>query len=356
MSASDAAPLPRLGEVFFDVRGSSRSMRLSWYADTGVAVFSIWQGGMCTGTFRLPIGDLPRMIEILQQGPEGGQPRARAGHRAEQAWGGRGMAGTGQREVAPGEPDYENADIGYPDEPRSGYSHAEVETAVGSYGRDELTRPREDFARPQRGAHAPDDLAGAQDRGPDFRPGASDYGPPGASDYGPPAAPDYGTPGAPGYGPGDFGGDRNRGYLPPGPGEQELSGLRGDDPGYGQQRFVPPYVRGTVGEYGSDIPARPPGRPDDPIRAAYRSDPVPGPSQPEDYLRQPWPESDYSDGPQYRLADQQSGPGGSTSGRHSPGRHGHYLREPDPGDQDYEAGVAPDIDAATRDYPTWRSR
>ena len=44
MSASDAAPLPRLGEVFFDVRGSSRSMRLSWYADTGIAVFSIWQG------------------------------------------------------------------------------------------------------------------------------------------------------------------------------------------------------------------------------------------------------------------------------------------------------------------------
>src|SRR5215472_11898772 len=54
MSASDAAPLPRLGEVFFDVRGSSRSMRLSWYTDTGIAVFSIWQGGTCTGTFRLP--------------------------------------------------------------------------------------------------------------------------------------------------------------------------------------------------------------------------------------------------------------------------------------------------------------
>ena len=76
MSASDAAPLPRLGEVFFDVRGSSRSMRLSWYADTGVAVFSIWQGGMCTGTFRLPIGDLPRMIEILERGPD--EPRSRA--------------------------------------------------------------------------------------------------------------------------------------------------------------------------------------------------------------------------------------------------------------------------------------
>src|SRR5215470_9188771 len=84
MSASDAAPLPRLGEVFFDVRGESRTMRLSWYADTGVAVFSIWQGGTCTGTFRLPIADLPRMVEALRRGPHGhgdpvtgGQPASR---------------------------------------------------------------------------------------------------------------------------------------------------------------------------------------------------------------------------------------------------------------------------------------
>src|SRR5271170_6170778 len=82
MSASDAAPLPRLGEVFFDVRGSSRSMRLSWYADTDVAVFSIWQGGMCTGTFRLPMGDLSRLIEILQRGPDGGYERG-AGERGD---------------------------------------------------------------------------------------------------------------------------------------------------------------------------------------------------------------------------------------------------------------------------------
>jgi hypothetical protein len=84
MSSSDAAPLPRLGEVFFDVRGNSRSMRLSWYADTGVAVFSIWQGGMCTGTFRLAIADLPRMVETLQRGPAGQRPD-RGGDRPVQA-------------------------------------------------------------------------------------------------------------------------------------------------------------------------------------------------------------------------------------------------------------------------------
>src|SRR5262249_21247180 len=33
--------------------------------------FSIWQGGTCTGTFRLPITDLPRMVEALRRGPRG---------------------------------------------------------------------------------------------------------------------------------------------------------------------------------------------------------------------------------------------------------------------------------------------
>src|ERR1700722_1151969 len=95
MSASDAAPLPRLGEVFFDVRGDSRSMRLSWYADTGIAVFSIWQGGMCTGTFRLPMDDLGRMIDILRRGPQskGGRRNREPGDRRPEA--GQAQAGYG---------------------------------------------------------------------------------------------------------------------------------------------------------------------------------------------------------------------------------------------------------------------
>src|ERR1700691_2839475 len=83
MSASDAAPLPRLGEVFFDVRGSSRSMRLSWYADTGVSVFSIWQRRTCTGTLRLPMEELPRLIDALQRGMQGADqqdPPSNAGY------------------------------------------------------------------------------------------------------------------------------------------------------------------------------------------------------------------------------------------------------------------------------------
>jgi hypothetical protein len=78
MSEPDAVPLPREGEVFFDVRGDARSMRLSWYADSRVAVFSIWQGGRCTGTFRLPFADLARMIQTLQSEPSplGADPAA----------------------------------------------------------------------------------------------------------------------------------------------------------------------------------------------------------------------------------------------------------------------------------------
>jgi hypothetical protein len=87
MSASDAAPLPRLGEAFFDVRGSSRSMRLSWYSNTGIAVFSIWQGGTCTGTFRMSVDDVSRLADSLRRGgladssagSEAGEPGALGG-------------------------------------------------------------------------------------------------------------------------------------------------------------------------------------------------------------------------------------------------------------------------------------
>jgi hypothetical protein len=136
MSASDAAPLPRLGEVFFDVRGSSRSMRLSWYADTGVAVLSIWQGGMCTGTFRLAIDDLPRMVETLQRGPDGQQARRQPPAAGRQAFGDAPLGSTGvtrAMEPLPGgglPPDYQiapsaaahAAPSGYPGDPagRSG--------------------------------------------------------------------------------------------------------------------------------------------------------------------------------------------------------------------------------------------
>src|SRR5215813_10402601 len=130
MSASDAAPLPRLGEVYFDVRGESRSMRLSWYADTGVAVFSIWQGGTCTGTFRLPIADLPRMVAALQRGPHGDARGPRDARGAAEQQGRTDQRGGHAREPRP-EPDTGNSDSGYPgaygEEPAPYYQHHPVQ-------------------------------------------------------------------------------------------------------------------------------------------------------------------------------------------------------------------------------------
>ena len=51
-------------------------MRLSWYANTGIAVFSIWQGGTCTGTFRLPLDELSRLVESLSRGLADGPVQA----------------------------------------------------------------------------------------------------------------------------------------------------------------------------------------------------------------------------------------------------------------------------------------
>jgi hypothetical protein len=157
VSVSDPAPLPRLGEVFFDVRGNSRSMRLSWYADTGVAVFSIWQAGMCTGTFRLPMADLSRMIGILERGPAPkgrGRPPVSASRQDE------------DRRSDPGDSDWYYGPGGdEPARPGAGGS-------PGGYGAD----PGAQYGRPGRGAER-----GRGERGPaDY--GAAGYGQGGASD------------------------------------------------------------------------------------------------------------------------------------------------------------------------------
>ncbi len=219
MSASDAAPLPRLGEVFFDVRGNSRSMRLSWYADTGVAVLSIWQGGMCTGTFRLAIGDLPRMVETLQRGPGGPQtgwdsePSGQAfadapmqsaqvhtmgpppGHGPPDPQAGPGDYLTGVREYLTEPPDHPASPPEYrpemPDDLSTGST--QYRTGPAEY----LTAPPDHRAGPGHRAGPPDYLTGPPDHrasSPDYLTGPPDHraGPPdyltGAPEYltGPP--------------------------------------------------------------------------------------------------------------------------------------------------------------------------
>jgi hypothetical protein len=62
---SAATPLPRMGDVFFDARGSGRALRLSRHPDAGVVVLSIWNGGVCQATFRLPTGEVGGFVDAL---------------------------------------------------------------------------------------------------------------------------------------------------------------------------------------------------------------------------------------------------------------------------------------------------
>lgn len=138
MPASDVAPLPRLGDVFFDVRGNSRTMRLSWYADTGVAVFSIWQGSTCTATFRVPIADLPRLAEALQRGPQGA-PAA-----------GSEVPGTGSRSIHR----YAQGDRGRGTYDAGGYQTARHEHGAAAVSADPLSATTFGDEYAARGRHA----------------------------------------------------------------------------------------------------------------------------------------------------------------------------------------------------------
>jgi hypothetical protein len=295
MSASDAAPLPRLGEVFFDVRGDSRSMRVSWYADTGVAVFSIWQGDTCTGTFRLPIPELPRMVEALTQGPPG---RAGSG-----AWAG----GPGPRQADPGPSTAAMGPGGVP---------------VPVPG-----QPADDYPRPYRGSEEtqvdrglsdplPAGYPGSAPGGdyPDPRPGLGQDFPP-QHGYGAPDA-GYAATAPPGYqeGPptGRYTGTGPAGYQGPGPGGQHQMPPDGyyQDPAPEGHRDLPPadYYQGPApeghgdqppGGYYQDLPAGggyrdvPPGfdyrAPDDGFREPLAAAPPEDPAQFAGRQQDPYP-------------------------------------------------------------------
>jgi hypothetical protein len=50
---------------FTDPRRSSRRLAVTSHPEAGVVVLSLWSGDTCTGTFRLPIDDAPRLIAAL---------------------------------------------------------------------------------------------------------------------------------------------------------------------------------------------------------------------------------------------------------------------------------------------------
>ncbi|MFI5064846.1 MAG: hypothetical protein ACHP9Z_12835 [Streptosporangiales bacterium] len=289
MSASDAAPLPRLGEVFFDVRGNSRSMRLSWYADTGVAVFSIWQGGTCTGTFRLPMDDLARMIEALRRGPKGQRgPREVPGEAAggHEAAPGRGMPGA----APPG-----------PQEPGQATVSMRLPAAADGPA---VQRPEdrgEPAYRRDSGGYPADPLS------PDYRdPGSGEFAAsgefPAAGSGGYPDVPATGDYRRGGVGPGGYPGEPSGGYrrpAAPAGGYPADPGYRAD-PGYPDVPATGDYRRGGAGRRPEDAGGFPegsgypgPGYPDGPATGDYRPGSSgshrrgdPGyPADPEEYRR-----------------------------------------------------------------------
>jgi hypothetical protein len=86
----EVLPMPAVGDVFADVRGDDRTMRVSYHHDRGVVVVSLWAGVVCRGSFRLAAGDAGRLVELLSAvaAPAGTEaaagPKAPAGTEAAQ--------------------------------------------------------------------------------------------------------------------------------------------------------------------------------------------------------------------------------------------------------------------------------
>ena len=65
---SAARPLPELGSIFLDARGSERALRVSWHSEADLVVLSLWRDNVCAASFRLAIDEVPELIELLRVG------------------------------------------------------------------------------------------------------------------------------------------------------------------------------------------------------------------------------------------------------------------------------------------------
>ncbi|GAA3956995.1 hypothetical protein [Actinoplanes auranticolor] len=68
--------MPTVGDVFQDVRGDDRTMRVSYHQDRGITVVSLWAGTVCRGSFRLATEDVGRLAALLSDiaSPPGATP------------------------------------------------------------------------------------------------------------------------------------------------------------------------------------------------------------------------------------------------------------------------------------------
>jgi hypothetical protein len=63
----EVLPMPAFGDLFTDVRGDDRRMRVSYHADRSVVVVSLWAGEVCRGSFRMAVEDVRGLISVLTE-------------------------------------------------------------------------------------------------------------------------------------------------------------------------------------------------------------------------------------------------------------------------------------------------
>ena len=56
--------------MFLDARGDGRALRVTCHPESGVVVFSLWREGTCAGSFRLPVEEVPAMVDLLRNSLE----------------------------------------------------------------------------------------------------------------------------------------------------------------------------------------------------------------------------------------------------------------------------------------------
>ncbi|MEV6928817.1 hypothetical protein AB0M46_30605 [Dactylosporangium sp. NPDC051485] len=61
----ELVPLPKTGDVFSDVRGDERTMRVTCHPHRGTVVVSLWVDKLCRASFQLAEADLPRLQQAL---------------------------------------------------------------------------------------------------------------------------------------------------------------------------------------------------------------------------------------------------------------------------------------------------
>jgi hypothetical protein len=64
---AEVLPMPKLGDVFADVRGGGRTMRVSYHPDQTAVVVSLWVGTVCRATFRMAADDLGKLMAALNE-------------------------------------------------------------------------------------------------------------------------------------------------------------------------------------------------------------------------------------------------------------------------------------------------